>query len=166
MSIQRWNHDRKNNYIHSNWCMGWTCFGRLRTAHPGAEYMVLVSPGTDCKLSSRFGGQFVAETDVQIFLKNDRCLQNALTRVSCGITRSGNDAKRALFRCSALASASFRTSDEDQLFAELSAAIAILTPEQRAALDSSVSSASARRSRERAELYLRRELVARGIVSG
>ena len=66
----------------------------------------------------------------------------------------------------ALASASFRTSDEDQLFAELSAAIAILTPEQRAALDSSVSSASTRRSRERAELYLRRELVARGIVSG
>jgi hypothetical protein len=66
----------------------------------------------------------------------------------------------------ALASASSRTSDEDRLFVELSAAIATLTPEQRAALDSSDSTASARRSRERAELHLRRELVARGIVSG
>ena len=66
----------------------------------------------------------------------------------------------------ALLSASSRTSDEDQLFAEMSAAIAILSPEQRAALDSSDSIASARRSRERAELHLRRELVARGIVSG
>jgi hypothetical protein len=66
----------------------------------------------------------------------------------------------------ALASAASRTSDEDRLLAELSAAIAILTPEQRAALDSSDSTASARRSRERAELHLRRELGARGIVSG
>ena len=59
-----------------------------------------------------------------------------------------------------------RTADEDRLFAELSAAIAILSPELRAALDSSDSTASARRSRERAELHLRRELIARGIVSG
>jgi hypothetical protein len=66
----------------------------------------------------------------------------------------------------ALASLSSRTNDEDQLFTELSAAIATLTPAQRAALDSSDSTASARRSRERAELHLRRELVARGIVSG
>lgn len=66
----------------------------------------------------------------------------------------------------ALASAASRTSDEDRLFAELAAAIAILSTEQRAALDSSDSTASARRSRERAELHLRRELVARGIVSG
>jgi len=66
----------------------------------------------------------------------------------------------------ALASAASRTSDEDRLFAELSAAVATLSPEQRAALDSSDSTASARRSRERAELHLRRELVARGIVSG
>jgi hypothetical protein len=66
----------------------------------------------------------------------------------------------------ALVSASSRTSDEDRLLAELSAAIATLSPEQRAALNSSDSTAGARRSRERAELHLRRELVARGIVSG
>jgi hypothetical protein len=66
----------------------------------------------------------------------------------------------------ALASASSRTSDEDQLLAEMSAAIATLSLEQRVALDSSDSTASARRSRERAELHLRRELVTRGIVSG
>jgi hypothetical protein len=66
----------------------------------------------------------------------------------------------------ALASASSRNADEDRLFAELSAAITILSPEQRATLDTSDSAASARRSRERAELHLRRELVARGIVSG
>jgi hypothetical protein len=66
----------------------------------------------------------------------------------------------------ALASASPRTSDEDRIFVQMTAAIAILSPEQRAALDSSDSTASARRSRERAELHLRRELVARGIVSG
>jgi hypothetical protein len=66
----------------------------------------------------------------------------------------------------ALLSAPFRTLDEDQIFVEMTAAIATLSPEQRASLDSSDSTASARRSRERAELHLRRELVARGIVSG
>jgi hypothetical protein len=66
----------------------------------------------------------------------------------------------------ALATASSRTSDESRLFEELSAAVATLSPELRAALDSSDSTASARRIRERAELHLRRELVARGIVSG
>ena len=66
----------------------------------------------------------------------------------------------------ALLSASSRTPDEDQIFAELTAAIAIVAPELATALDSSDSTASARRSRERAELHLRRELVARGIVSG
>lgn len=66
----------------------------------------------------------------------------------------------------ALATASSRTADEDRLFEELSAAIATLSPELRASLDSSDSAASARRIRERAELHLRRELVARGIVSG
>ena len=66
----------------------------------------------------------------------------------------------------ALLSASSRTPDEDQIFAQMTAAIATLSPELRAALDSSDSTASARRSRERAELHLRRELVAHGIVSG
>jgi len=66
----------------------------------------------------------------------------------------------------ALATASSRTADENRLFEELSAAVATLSSELRAALDSSDSTASARRIRERAELHLRRELVARGIVSG
>ena len=65
----------------------------------------------------------------------------------------------------ALATASSRTADENRLFEELSAAVATLSSELRAALDSSDSTASARRIRERAELHLRRELVARGIVS-
>jgi alkylhydroperoxidase family enzyme len=59
-----------------------------------------------------------------------------------------------------------RTADDDQLLAEMSAVIATLAPEARAALDSTEDSASARRHRERAELQLRRELVARGIVAG
>jgi len=66
----------------------------------------------------------------------------------------------------ALQSAASRTSDEDRLFAEMSAAIGILPPEQRAALDSSDSTGCARRNRERAELHLRRELAARAILSG
>ena len=66
----------------------------------------------------------------------------------------------------ALATASSRTADENRLFEELSAAVATLSSELRAALDSSDSTASARRIRERAELHLRRELVAREIVSG
>jgi len=59
-----------------------------------------------------------------------------------------------------------RSSDEEQLFAEMTAALNALPPEPRAALDSGDSSASAKRPRERAELKLRRELVARGIVLG
>jgi len=59
-----------------------------------------------------------------------------------------------------------RAADDEQLFAEMSAAIATLAPEARAALDSIEDSASARRHRERAELQLRRALAARGIVTG
>jgi hypothetical protein len=59
-----------------------------------------------------------------------------------------------------------RTSDEQQLFSEMTAALTALPPETRAALDSTDSSASAKRHRERAEIQLRRELIARGIVSG
>jgi hypothetical protein len=44
--------------------------------------------------------------------------------------------------------------------------IATLAPEARAALDSTEDSASARRHRDRAELQLRRELGARGILAG
>jgi hypothetical protein len=66
----------------------------------------------------------------------------------------------------ALDSASSRTPDEDRLLAEMSAAIATLSTEERAALDSSEATASARRHRERAELHLRRELVARALLLG
>jgi hypothetical protein len=59
-----------------------------------------------------------------------------------------------------------RAADDDQLFAEMSAVIATLPPEARASLDSTEDSTSARRHRDRAELQLRRELVARGIVAG
>jgi alkylhydroperoxidase family enzyme len=66
----------------------------------------------------------------------------------------------------ALKSDASRSADDDQLLSEMSAVIATLSPEARAALDSTEDSASARRHRERAELQLRRELVARGIVAG
>jgi hypothetical protein len=66
----------------------------------------------------------------------------------------------------ALKSDASRSAADDQLFAEMSAAIATLAPEARAALDPTEDSASARRHRDRAELQLRRELVARGIVAG
>ena len=66
----------------------------------------------------------------------------------------------------ALKSDPSRGADDEQLFAAMSAAIATLAPEARAALDSVEDSASAKRHRERAELQLRRELAARGIVAG
>ncbi len=66
----------------------------------------------------------------------------------------------------ALESAASRTSAEDQLFAEMSAALGTLSPQDRAALDFSAASAGARRNRERAELHLKRELAARAILSG
>jgi hypothetical protein len=66
----------------------------------------------------------------------------------------------------ALQSAASRTSDEDQIFSKMSAAIATLTPEDRDVLDSSAAAGSGRRNRERAELHLKRELVARAILSG
>ena len=66
----------------------------------------------------------------------------------------------------ALKSDASRSADDKQLFAEMSAVIATLAPESRAVLDSSEDTAGAKRHRERAELELRRELVARGIVAG
>jgi hypothetical protein len=59
-----------------------------------------------------------------------------------------------------------RGPDDERLFAEMSAVIVKLAPEARAALDSSEDSTSARRHRERAELQLRRVLVAGGIIAG
>jgi hypothetical protein len=66
----------------------------------------------------------------------------------------------------ALKSDASRGADDEQLLAGMSAAIATLAPEARAALDSVEDSARAKRHRERAELQLRRELAARGIVAG
>jgi hypothetical protein len=66
----------------------------------------------------------------------------------------------------ALKSDASRGADDEKLFAEMSAVIATLAPEAHAALDSTEDTASAKRHRDRAELQLRRELVARGIVAG
>jgi hypothetical protein len=66
----------------------------------------------------------------------------------------------------ALKSDASRTADDEQLFAEMSAVIAPLAPETRTAIDSAEDNATARRHRDRAELQLRRELAARGIVAG
>jgi len=65
----------------------------------------------------------------------------------------------------ALKSDASRSTDDDQLFAEMSVVIATLAPDARAALDSIEDSGSAKRHRDRAELQLRRELAARGIVA-
>jgi hypothetical protein len=66
----------------------------------------------------------------------------------------------------ALKSDAALSADDEKLFAEMSAVIATLAPEARAALDSTEDSASPRRHRDRAELQLRRELGARGILAG
>lgn len=70
----------------------------------------------------------------------------------------------ALYRT--LNSALCRASSEDEFLAQMSAALATLSPEDRAALDSTDAGGSARRNRERAELHLRRELTARALLSG
>jgi hypothetical protein len=59
-----------------------------------------------------------------------------------------------------------RGSADDQLFTEMSAAIAKLPPDSQTALDSTDDNSSAKRHRERAILQLHRELAARGIVAG
>ncbi|MFZ2064153.1 MAG: hypothetical protein WAU82_24300 [Candidatus Binatus sp.] len=66
----------------------------------------------------------------------------------------------------ALKTAPSRSPDDEKLFAEMSAAISTLAPEARAALDSTEDTGSARRHRDRAELQLRRELAAHGIIAG
>ncbi|MGB0062353.1 hypothetical protein [Candidatus Binatus sp.] len=65
----------------------------------------------------------------------------------------------------ALKSDASRGAGDDQLFAEMSAVLATLAPETRAALESGEDNAGARRHRARAELQLRRALAARGIVA-
>jgi hypothetical protein len=65
----------------------------------------------------------------------------------------------------ALKSSTNRSRDDEQLLGDMTATIATLQPETRVALDSTDDSPIAKRHRERAELQLRRELVARGIVA-
>jgi hypothetical protein len=66
----------------------------------------------------------------------------------------------------ALKSTRSRGPDDERVFAEMSAAIETLAPEARAAIDSTEDSPSANRHRARAELRLRRQLAARGILAG
>jgi hypothetical protein len=66
----------------------------------------------------------------------------------------------------ALRSAASRDSEDERLLAEMSAAIATLAPEVRAALDSTEDTAAAKRHRARAEFQLHRVLAARGMVAG
>jgi hypothetical protein len=66
----------------------------------------------------------------------------------------------------ALKSAPSRGPDDERLFAEMSAAIATLPPETRAAIDSTEDNPIANRHRERAKVLLYRELAARGILAG
>ena len=66
----------------------------------------------------------------------------------------------------ALKSIPSRGPDDEEIFAEMLAAIATLAPEVRAALDSTEDNPAANRHRARAELQLRRVIAARGIVAG
>ena len=66
----------------------------------------------------------------------------------------------------ALKSAASHSPEEERLLAEMSAAIATLAPEVRAALDSTEDTPAANRHRARAETQLRRVLAASGMVAG
>lgn len=66
----------------------------------------------------------------------------------------------------ALRAASSRDSGESELLAQLSKTVDLLAPNERAALESDAVDSASRRHRERAELKLRRELIARAMVSG
>jgi hypothetical protein len=66
----------------------------------------------------------------------------------------------------ALASASRRSPEEERILAALERELEVLPAEERAALDSASDAPAAGRRRERAELHLRRELLARGAIAG
>jgi len=59
-----------------------------------------------------------------------------------------------------------RSADEEKMFAEMSAILDRLPERERAALDSDSETPALRRRREHAEISLRRELIARAILSG
>ena len=64
-----------------------------------------------------------------------------------------------------LKSVASRGPEDERLLAEMSAAIATLAPEVRAALDSTEDAPAANRHRARAESQLRRVLAARGMLA-
>jgi hypothetical protein len=66
----------------------------------------------------------------------------------------------------ALKSVASRGPEDERLLAEMSATIATLAPEVRAALDSTEDTPAAKRHRSRAESQLHRVLAARGMVAG
>ncbi len=66
----------------------------------------------------------------------------------------------------ALKCASSPDANDTEHLARLSALVDILSPDERAALESDAVDSVTRRHRQRAELKLRRELIARAIVAG
>jgi hypothetical protein len=66
----------------------------------------------------------------------------------------------------ALKMARNRSLDEESLFNEMSAVVDSLHQPERTALESDEQTSTARRRREHAEINLRRQLLARGILSG
>jgi hypothetical protein len=65
----------------------------------------------------------------------------------------------------ALQSATSHTADDDLLRAEMTKILNTLPPDELSALTSTNDDPAARRHRERAQLHLSRELIARGIVA-
>jgi hypothetical protein len=66
----------------------------------------------------------------------------------------------------ALCAAHSRTADEDRSLSAMRKFIGALPPDGHAALETDDASPAARRHRERAEMRLRRELIARGALAG
>lgn len=66
----------------------------------------------------------------------------------------------------ALAAAPARSADEERTLDAMRRLLDAIPAEDRAALDSAGDTPAARRHRERAELHLRRELIARGALAG
>jgi hypothetical protein len=66
----------------------------------------------------------------------------------------------------ALAAAGSRSAEEDRVLAAMRKYLDAISAEERSALESDSAEPAARRHRERAEMHLRRELVARGAIAG